>query len=196
MKKTTLPALALGALLLALLPGCSTNTTGDDAAPVFLVGEFTELPLEKLLIEASPLQFKTTTLRNRTKVPGAATTQFLDVQVDSYQVRWARLDGGTKASATETFGGNVIVPVNGTSTLNNYPYMSADALLRPPLDQLYPFNGGIDRETGKVEIRQAGHVTWYGHTLSGQPVVSSEATFDMIFRYGGLTGRVEGKLVR
>jgi hypothetical protein len=74
--------------------------------------------------------------------------------------------------------------------------MSADALLRPPLDQLYPFNGGIDRETGKAEIRQAGHVTWYGHTLSGQAVVSTEATFDMIFLYGGPSGRVAGKLVR
>src|SRR5512141_2407136 len=160
MKKTVFhafPALALGTLLLAL-PGCSTNTTGDDAAPVFLVGEFTELPLEKLLVEASPLQFRTTTLRARLKVPGATSVQFLDVQVDSYVVSWTRLDGGTKASASEPWGGDVIVPVDGTSTLNNYPYMSADALLRPPLDQLYPFNGGIDRETGKTEIRQAGHV--------------------------------------
>jgi hypothetical protein len=196
MKKTTASALTLGALLLALLPGCSTNTQGDDAAPVFLVGEFTELPLEKLLVDASPLQFKTTSLHNHLKVPGTGTTTFLDVQVDSYVVRWTRLDGGTKASASEVFGGNQIVPVDGTSTLNNYPYMSADALLRPPLDQLYPFNGGIDHETGKAQIRQAGHVTWYGHTLSGQAVVSSEATFDMIFEFGGASGRVGGKLVR
>ena len=51
MKKNTLSVLGLGALLLALLPGCSTNTQGDDASPVFLTGEFTELPLEKLLVE-------------------------------------------------------------------------------------------------------------------------------------------------
>jgi hypothetical protein len=195
MKKHLTPLL-LGAALVALLPGCSTNTQGDDAAPVFLSGNFDELLLEKLLIDATPMQFKTTTLRNRLKVPGATSTQFLDVQVDSYVVRWTRINGGTTASANETFGGNVIVPANGQSTLNNFPYMSADALLRPPLDQLYPFNGGIDRETGKTEIYQAGHVTWYGHTLSGQPVVSVEATFNMIFRYGGAAGRVEGKLVR
>ena len=196
MKKTTASALTLGAVILALLPGCSTNTQGDDAAPVFLVGEFTELPLEKLLVEASPLQFKTTTLRNRLKVPGAGSTQFLDIQVDSYVITWTRVDGGTKASASETFPGAQIVPVDGTSTLNNYPYMSTDALLRPPLDHLYPFNGGIDHETGMTSIRQAGHVKWYGHTLSGQAVVSNEATFGMIFRFGGSSGRVEGKLVR
>jgi hypothetical protein len=196
MKKTTSSVLALGALLLALLPGCSTNTQGDSAAPVFLVGEFTELILEKLLIEGTAVQFKTTTLRCRLKVPGAASVQFLDVQVDSYVVNWSRLDGGTKASAAETFGGNVIVPVAGTSTLTNYQYMTADALLRPPLDQLYPFNGGIDRETGKTSIRQAGHVVWYGHTLSGQPVVSEEATFDLTFRYSASSGRIEGQLAR
>lgn len=194
--KKTLTTLTLAAALVALLPGCSTNTRGDDAAPVFLAGDFNLLPLEKLLVEASPLQFSETTLRNRTKTQVLGSLNFLDVQVDSYRVRWTRVDGGTKASDAEVFPGNVIVPPNGESKLNNYPYMSADALLRPPLDQLYPFNGGIDRETGKAEIRQAGHVTWYGHTLSGQPVVSSEATFGMIFRFGGAGGRVEGKLVR
>ena len=194
--KKTLTTLALGAALVALLPGCSTNTRGDDAAPVFLFGEFTELPLDKLLVDASPLQFKTTTLRNRLKTTGVTSLQFMDVQVDSYVVRWTRIDGGTVASQSETFGGQVVVPPNGTSTLTDYDYMRADNLLRPPLDQLYPFNGGIDRETGKTEIVQAGHVTWYGHTLSGQAVVSSEATFGMIFRYGGAAGRVQGKLVR
>lgn len=196
MKKNTLTVLGLGALLVALLPGCSTNTQGDDAAPVFLTGEFVELPLEKLLISASPLQFASTSLHNRLKVAGGASSQFLDVQVDSYFVRWTRSDGGRTASKGEPFGGNVIVPVNGTSALNNYPFMTADNLLRPPLDQLYPFNGGIDHETGQTEINQIGHVTWFGHTLSGQTVVSTEASFNMIFRYGGASGRVEGKLVR
>jgi hypothetical protein len=88
------------------------------------------------------------------------------------------------------------VPVSGVSTLNNYQYMTSDALLRPPLDQLYPFNGGIDRETGKTQIRQAGHVIWYGHTLSGQSVVSDEATFDLTFRYSASSGRIEGQLAR
>lgn len=195
MKKTTLSALALGGLLVALLPGCSTNTQGDDASPVFLSADFTLLPLEKHLVDATALQFNTVTIRSRLKVPSVSVT-FLDVQLDSYAVRWSRNDGGKTASGTETFAGNVIVPAGGTATLSNYPFMRADSLLRPPLDQLYPFNGGIDRETGRTEISQVGHVTWYGHTLSGQTVVSSEASFNMIFRYGAALGRVEGKLVR
>ncbi|HTS02997.1 MAG TPA: hypothetical protein VMN04_10775 [Thermoanaerobaculia bacterium] len=194
--KKTISTFALGAALVGLLPGCSTNTHGDDAAPVFLSGEFTERPLIKLLTDATPLQFKTTTLHNVLKVPGAASTQFLDVNVDSCSVRWTRIDGGTVASKTEQFGVGVIVPAGGSSTLNNYQYMSAAALLLPPLDQLYPFNGGIDRETGSTEIRQMGHVTWFGHTLAGQFVQSDEVSFDMVFMYGGAAGRVGGKLVR
>jgi hypothetical protein len=186
MKKTTSSVLALGALLLALLPGCSTNTQGDDAAPVFLTGEFTELLLEKLLVEGTPVQFKTTTLRCRLKTPGVGSVQFLDVQIDSYVVRWTRLDGGTKASASETFGGNVIVPVGGTSTLNNYQYMTADALLRSPLDQLYPFNGGIDRETGRNEIDTSFSITFYGITVSGKRVQSDTASGILLFNYSAV----------
>jgi hypothetical protein len=197
MKMTkALPPLVLGAVLAALLPGCSTNTQGDDASPVFLTGEFNLLPAQKNVNDGALLQFTTSTLKSVVKNPANTGLTFLDTQVDSYVVRWTRVDGGTKASANETFGGNVIVPAGGTSTLNNYIYMSADALQRPPLDQLFPFNGGIDHETGKAEIRQAGHVTWYGHTLSGQPVVSTEATFGMIFVYSTSAGRVEGKVVR
>ena len=195
--KKTLTTLALGAALVALLPGCSTNTQGDDASPVFLTAEFTLLPLEKLVNDGVPLQFSTTTpAAASSRTPNVVSTQFLDVQIDNYIVTWRRIDGGTVVSPTQTFGGNVIVPPSGTSTLSNYPFMSADSLIRPPLDQLFPFNGGIDRETGKAEIRQAGIVTWYGHTLAGQPVVSSPATFDMIFVYVGSAIRVQPTGVR
>jgi hypothetical protein len=186
----------LAALALAVLPGCSTNTQGDSASPVFLAGDFTLLPLSVNVNSNAPVQFTTTTLRSRLKNPAVTSLQFLDTQVDKYTVTWTRIDGGTKASPTQDFAGNVIVPPNGTSTLTNYPYMSADSLIRPPLDQLFPFNGGIDRETGKTEIRQAGTVVWFGHTLSGQPVTSDPATFGLIFFFSPTAGRIELKRVR
>jgi hypothetical protein len=196
MKKTR--CIALSALFFSsvLLPSCTTNTQGDDANPVFLTGEFTLAPLLKNVNDGLPLQVQTITLRNRPKVvPGPASTQFLDIQVDSYNVVWTRIDGGKTASPSQAFGGNVIVPVNGTSSLQNFPVMSADSLIRPPLDRLFPFNGGIDPETGKAEIRQTATVTWYGHLLSGQPIVSTPATLDMIFNYFPITGRIEASRV-
>lgn len=183
--KKALSTLALAAALVALLPGCSTNVQGDDASPVFLAGEFQELPLQKNVNSGTPLQFNTTILRNRLKTTGVTSLQFLDVQVDTYRVRWTRLDGGKTASESQDFGGNVLVPPNGSANLRNYPYMSADALLRPPLDQLFPFNGGIDRETGKTEIDTAFDLTFFGHTVSGFRVQSQTASGILIFRYGG-----------
>jgi hypothetical protein len=194
MKKLSLLSLvAVAALALSALSGCSTNTQGDSASPVFLVGNFQLLPLGVNVASNAPVQFTTTILTSRLKNPGATSLQFLDVQVDQYIVAWSRIDGGKTASPQQTFGGNVIVPPNGSATLTNYPYMSADSLIRPPLDQLFPFNGGVDKETGRSEIRQAGRVTWYGHTLSGQPVTSDVATFDLIFTYSPTAGRIELK---
>jgi hypothetical protein len=181
----------LAALAVAALPGCSTNTQGDSASPVFLTADFTLLPLTVCVNSNVPVQFSTVTLKNVLKNPNVTTFQFLDVQVDKYTVVWRRIDGGTKASPTQDFGGNVLVPANGTSVLTNYPFMSADSLGRPPLDQLFPFNGGVDKETGRAEIRQTGSVTWYGHTLSGQPVTSNASTFDLIFNYCAPAGRIE-----
>ena len=194
MKKLSLAILAaVAALGLSALPGCSTNTQGDSASPVFLFGSFQLLPLTINVASHAPVQFTTTILTSRLKNPAATSLQFLDVQVDKYTVVWSRIDGGTKASAPEDFPGRIVVPPNGSSTLTNYDYMSADNLLRPPLDQLFPFNGGIDKETGRAEIRQAGSVTWYGHTLSGQPVVSNVATFGLNFSYSPTAGRIELK---
>ena len=183
----------IAALALATLPGCSTNVQGDSASPVFCFGNFQLLPLTVNVASNAPVQFTNTILNCRVKNSSLTSLQFLDTQIDQYTVVWSRLDGGTKVSPTQTFGGNVVVPPNGNASLSNYPYMSADSLIRPPLDQLFPFNGGIDKETGRSEIRQAGRVTWYGHTLSGQAVVSDVATFDLIFVYSAAAGRIELK---
>jgi len=191
MKKSS-RTIALLVVLPALLAGCSTNTQGDDPSPVYLTCNFTLLPALKCVNDGTLLQFQTTTLTSQLK--GSATagsSGFMDTQVESYTIVWTRVDGGKTASPTETFGGNVIVVAGGRSTLSNYPFMSASALQQPPLNQLFPFNGGVDRETGKSEIRQTGTVTWYGHTMSGQPVTSVPAVFDMTFAYCASTGRVE-----
>jgi hypothetical protein len=194
MKKLSLVLpLAVAALTLSTLPGCSTNVQGDSATPVFCFATFQLAPLSINVASNAPIQFATTILTCRLKSTTATSLQFMDTQIDQYTIVWSRIDGGTVASPTQTFGGNVTVPPNGTTNLTNFPYMSADSLIRPPLDQLFPFNGGIDKQTGRSEIRQAGQVTWYGHTLSGQAVVSDVATFDLIFVYSPISGRIELK---
>ncbi len=184
MIKTSMRFAAAFALVLAFLalPGCSTNNQGDDAVPLYLTVDFTLLPAVKHVSDGSLLQFSTVTIKSVMKSPTAATSSMLDTRLDDYVIVWSRLDQGTKVPKTETFAGNVMIPVGGTSTLSNYPFMSISALSLSPLDQLFPYNGGIDRETGSSEIRCAGTVTFRGHTMAGQPVQGT-GTFGMAFLY-------------
>jgi hypothetical protein len=183
------------ALLVGVLSmtGCSSNSQGDDASPVFLSVTYTELPEAWNVGGGAPLQFDTTVLRSVLKNPGAGSSTFLDTRLDDYVVEGKRIDGGTKVPDAETFGGNVLIPAGGSSTLSNYPYMSRTALLRAPLDQLLPFNGGIDRETGRSEIRCQATVTYRGRTLSGQPV-RGVGSFGMAFIYSAATQTVVGRV--
>jgi hypothetical protein len=183
---------ALAAALLAgvlAVTGCSSNSQGDDASPVFLSVTYELLPESWNVASGAPLQFSTTRLASILKNPGGGSSDFLDTRLEDYVVEWKRIDSGTKVPEPETFGGNVLIPAAGQSTLSNYPYMSRTALLRPPLDQLFPYNGGIDRETGRSEIRCQATVTYRGRTLSGQPV-RGVGTFGMVFLYSAATQTV------
>ena len=185
-------AVALLAGVLAVA-GCSSNTQGDDASPVYLSAEYTLLPESWNVGSGAPLQLETVQLRSHLKNTTGGTSSFLDTRLDDYVVEWRRIDGGTKAPEAETFPGNVIVPVGGTSTMSNYPYMTRSALLKAPLDQLLPFNGGIDRETGNSEIRCRATVTYRGRTLSGQPV-RGVGTFGLTFLYSAATETIVARV--
>ena len=75
----------------------------------------------------------------------------------------------------------------GTATLTNFPVLPASALQASPFDQLLPFNGGIDRETGKTEIQMSYTMTFFGHTVSGFRVQSESATGILLFQDTGAT---------
>lgn len=183
-------ALMTGVLSVA---GCSSNSQGDEASPVFLSISYKLLPESWNVGSGAPLQFDTTEIQSVLKNPGGGTSSFLDTRLDDYVVEWQRIDGGTKVPAPETFGGNVLIPAGGISTLSNYPFMSRTALLLPPLDQLLPFNGGIDRETGRTEIRCRATVTYRGRTLAGQPV-RGVGSFGMAFLYSGTAQTVVARV--
>jgi hypothetical protein len=192
MKNRTLLAVALLAGVLSV-SGCSSNSQGDDASPVFLSVSFKDLPESWNVGSGLPLQLQNTDVRSVLKNPGGGTSNFLDTRLDDYLVEWKRIDGGTKVPDSETFIGNILIPAGGTSTLKNYEYMTRTALQRTPLDQLLPFNGGIDRETGRSEIRCQATVTYRGRTLAGEPV-RGVGSFGMTFLYSGSTKTIVGRV--
>jgi hypothetical protein len=94
----------------------------------------------------------------------------------------------------QTFGAGVVVPVDGTATLENFPVLPASAIQESPFDQLLPFNGGIDRETGRDEISTTFDITFFGHTVSGHRVQSETASGILIFRFSGATPLSRGSV--
>jgi len=182
MRKTLLLAMAALAAL-AFAGGC-TNSQGTTESPVFITVNIQFQPGFVNIATPAPVQVQTMTLQSHTKDPASVDTQgFSDVQVNNYTVTFRRTDGGTQVPPMQSFGCGVLLPHDGTATLTDFPIMYATALQQSPLDQLLPFNGGIDRETGKSEIDMAFDITFFGTTASGKRVASDTASGILTFDY-------------
>jgi hypothetical protein len=171
---------ALLALVVVGLLACSSDTGRTDAGGVILtVSHFDGLPISLSVNGTSTtgepdfLQVQTLDLRNITKNPDVTASDLMDIQLNTYQVVYRRLDGGTTTPPTmirRIFGN---VPHGSTLTLNNLPVMDAEQLNSRPLTDLLFVNGGFDRDTGKTFIPLELQLTFYGKTLSGDEVSSN-----------------------
>ena len=185
MRKTLLFAMtALAAL--AFAGGC-TNKQGSSESPVFITVNIAFQPGFINIANVAPVQVQTITLQSHTKDPASIDTQgFSDVQVNQYTVAFRRTDGGHAVPPVQTFGCGVLLPHDGTATLTDFPILYATALQQAPFDQLLPFNGGIDRETGRPEIDMAFDITFFGTTASGKRVQSDTASGLLTFNYSNV----------
>ena len=175
-------ALILSLALLPLAVGC-TNKQGETEAPVTVTVDIVHWPLFVNINSGVAVQFSQIDLASHLKNPSQTDPRgFSNVELTSYTVTYSRVDGGTKVPPPETFAGTGLLPSGGSVTLNNYPTMYAYALTQSPLDQLLPFNGGIDQETGRSEIDMAFTIQFFGETASGQRVASEKATASIIFQ--------------
>lgn len=182
MKTRLLLGIALAGAL-ALSTGC-TNKEGESEAPVFITVDIEFQPGFINVANAVPVQIETIELRSELKNPDASDPQgFADTQIHSYTVAFRRTDGGTLVPPLQTFGAGILVPSGGTATLSNFPVLYAPAVQQSPFDQLLPFNGGIDRETGRDEIATTFDLTFFGTTVSGHRVQSQTASGILIFRF-------------
>jgi hypothetical protein len=185
MKRIGWLSLALAAV--AVAAGC-TNKQGDTEAPVYISPNLQLQPGFVNVGTIAPVQINTIVLTSHLKNPTATDPQgFATTQINSYTVHFRRTDGGTRVPPDQTFGAGVTIAANGTATLTNFPVLPASAIQQSPFDQLLPFNGGIDRETGKDEIQTTFDLTFYGQTVSGQRVQSETASGILLFRFAGAT---------
>ena len=186
MKKIFVPLALVAALALA---SACTNPEGESESPVFITVSMDLQPGFINVANIAPVQIDTITLNSELKSPRASDPQgFADTQINSYRVTYRRTDGGTLVPPAQEFGAGIVVPSGGEATLNNFPVLYAPAVQQSPFDQLLPFNGGIDRETGRDEIDTAFNITFYGQTVSGKRVQSETASGILIFRYSAVAG--------
>lgn len=184
MKRVLCISVALAAIAVS---GC-TNKQGETEAPVFLTVDITLQPGFVNVGVIAPVQIQTINVNSHFKNPQQSDPQhFADVQLTSYKVHFRRTDGGTLVPGDQVFGAGVVVPSGGTSVLTNFPILPASAIQLSPFDQLLPFNGGVDRETGRDEIQLTFDLTFFGQTAAGQRVQSDTSSGILIARFSGST---------
>jgi hypothetical protein len=173
--------IAVVLLAVAAVPAC-TNKQGETEAPVFITVNIELQPGFVDVGTPAPVQINTMVLSSHLKSNAATDPQgFATTQINTYIVHFRRTDGGTRVPPDQTFGCGVSVAAGGTSTLSNFPVLPVSAIQASPFDQLLPFNGGVDRETGKTEIQMAFDITFFGQTVAGQRVQSETASGILLF---------------
>src|SRR6266404_439769 len=165
MKKAAWITLLTMAVVLSA-PGC-TNKQGETEAPVFITVSLALQPGFVNVGVIAPVQLNTINLASHLKNPSQSDPQgFATVTLESYTVHFRRTDGGTRVPADLNLPVGATIPSGGSATLSNFPILPASQVQLSPFDQLLPFNGGFDRETGKAEIDTAFDITFFGHTVS------------------------------
>lgn len=171
MKTNRLVLVALCSLAAGLIGGCTGgNHSADTEAPVIFSVDIPKGVADVAVNLLSDVVIPSMSFKSQSKVPGGVLSQQDDAILNEWVVTFRRTDGGTVASPTWRNFYNVYLPAGGSANLENYRIMPVEFLSQPPLNQLFPANGGFDKETGKDNIRQELTVTVYGKTQAGRKV--------------------------
>jgi hypothetical protein len=176
MKRHRVAYVLAAALVLSALGGCA-NHTADTEAPVFLSADLRQGIVDIDISVPVDVAVPQLNIESHLKNPDATTVSAQeDVYLNEWVVTCSRTDGGTVASPVWHNFLPVYVPAGGSASLTNYRIFPSDYFSQPPLNQLFPENGGHDVETGKRTIRQRAHVEVFGQTVAGRKL---SVVFDM-----------------
>jgi hypothetical protein len=182
MKNVRIVARALLVGLGVVLAGCAAgNHSADDEAPVVLTVEITQVdPNVNIAQRGVDVVIANMTINSQAKAPGTVLGPQADVILSEWVITPVRSDGGTVASPQWRHFRTVTVPAGGSANLQNQRIFPAEYFGQQPLLQLYPQNGGVDRETGRTNIRQRLQIEIFGKTVSGRRV---SVRFDYQFNF-------------
>lgn len=171
--KRTVSLLFLAVLVLAL-GSCRSRTDRSEGSVLLSVTDFDGLPLSVSVV-GGPTQIGEITLQNFAKDPSGTVSDLQSIELRSYEVRFSRRDTGTRVPPPMVKSIFSLVPVNGTATITNLPFLTADQLFNPPLSDLA--TNGADKETGSQVIVLNVSMRFFGRTLAGDNIASDPASF-------------------
>ena len=174
--KSKLRVLPLIALALAAVVGCRSRTDRSEGTVLLSVSDFDGLPV-LVSVAGGPYQVDQITLRNVVKDPSGTSSELQDIEMRSYEVRYTRLDSGSRQipPLVESLFG--VVTAGSTSQFDNLAFLRVSQLANPPLSDLTEF--GSDQQTGSQVIPVRVTLRFFGRTLSGDDVVSDPASFNI-----------------
>jgi hypothetical protein len=178
--KTIYKTLALSCLALALV-GCESSTDQVDAGGVILsISDFDGLPIVISVNGSGGIaQIESMTIESISKNPTGPTGPLMNVEMQSFEFTYTREDTGSRVPPKLVHAGFGVVPINGTMTVDNQPFMVFDQFNSQPLKDLGDL--GIDTQTGSSVVRMRVTMRAFGRTLSGDSVVSAPASFTVEF---------------
>ena len=168
------------------LVGRLLEHAGQSESPVFLTVSIDFQPGFINIANVAPVQINTITLaskrRTRTRStrwasPTCSSTVHGDVPPDGRRDDRAP-DADLRLRRPRAHDGDVHAVELSGPVRRGAP--------QAPFDQLLPFNGGIDRETGRNEIDMSFSITFYGTTVSGKRVQSETASGILLFNYSAV----------
>ena len=171
MKTHRISLLVPVALAGMLIVSCGANHSSDSTTPIYLTENISTGVADVDVSIPTDVAIPSMSITSHAKSPSGLLGGQDDVILDLWVITPSRSDGGTVASPQwRVTNLTTYVPAGGSANLVNYRIFPADYFSQPPLNQLLPQNGGVDKDTGKCNIRQTLHIEIFGKTVSGKPV--------------------------
>ena len=191
-KMRKLTVVVTGALLSVFLGACSD--IGKQDGPVQLVVT-NKQTLHQIDLEGGAagcnVNVATVNLRSVLLQGGLSSNpvdnRFNDIQLTSYRVSYARIDGGKTVPEPFVRSISGLLAAGGASTsLSNFQVLAPDSTNQAPFAALLPQNGSRDPETGKPFVSMNIILEVFGQTLAGARVSgSTQVPVDFCYHCGG-----------
>lgn len=172
--------LTLFVLLSLALAGCRSRTDRSEGNVLLTVSSFNGLPSVVTLGDNTSFVIGDITVRNIAKDPTGSVSELQSIELRTIEFRFQRRDTGSRVPPSNVQSIFSLVPVNGTATLTNIPFLTSDQVLSQPLKDLR--DTGRDSETGTAVVVLDVSMRVFGRTLSGDDIVSDPARFTIEVR--------------